>query len=185
MRVDLMDEVLLDRMAEAGCKSVFLGIESGSNVVLKAINKKFTIQEATRKIEMSKRYMDRVITSFIWGFPFETMEDFKLTILSVISMSYLGAMVGLKLLSPMPLSKLGIEYRDRLEFSEDLCSVFASLGNVTPGKMSRRAEIPEDFKAFIREYPDICAGFYYIRSDNIWEKADYVRRFAKKLGVPL
>lgn len=182
-RVDLMDEKLLDGMASAGCNAVFLGIESGSNEVLKAINKKFTIQEATRKVEMSTKYFDRVITSFIWGFPFETMEDLKQTVFSVLSMSYLDAMVGLKLLSPMPLSKLGIEYGDQLEFSEDLCSVFASLGNVTPGRMSRMAEIPEEFQAFIKEHPDICAGFYHIESDNLHEKADYVRRFSKKLGV--
>jgi anaerobic magnesium-protoporphyrin IX monomethyl ester cyclase len=184
-RVDLMDEALLEKMAGAGCDAVFLGIESGSNAVLKAINKEFTIQEATRKVEISTRYMARVITSFIWGFPFETMEDLKLTVFSVVSMSYLGARVGFKLLSPMPMSKLGIEYRDQLEFSEDLCSVFASLGNTAPGSISRRAEMPEEFKTFIKQYPDICAGFYYIKSDNIWEKADYVRKFSKKLGVSL
>ncbi len=183
-RVDLMDEDLLDRMAKAGCDAVFLGIESGSDDVLKRINKKFTIEEATRKVEMFARYIPEVITSYIWGFPFETMEDFKLTLFSVVSMGYLGARVGLKLLSPMPMSPLGIEYRDQLEFSEDLCSVFASLGNVTPGKMSRRAEIPDEFKVFIKEYPDICAGFYYIKSNTIREKAEYLKRFSEKLGVP-
>lgn len=184
-RIDLMDEELLDRMAGAGCNGVFLGIESGSNAVLKAINKRFTIQDAISKVEMSTKYFDRVIASFIWGFPFETMEDLKLTIFSVLAMSHLGAMVGLKLLSPMPLSRLGIEYRDKLEFSEDLCSVFASLGNVAPGRISRIAEIPDEFKAFIKEHPDICAGFYYIKSDNIREKAEYVGRVSKKFGVSL
>jgi anaerobic magnesium-protoporphyrin IX monomethyl ester cyclase len=182
-RVDLMDGALLEEMAGAGCSAVFLGIESGSNAVLKAINKKFTIQEATRKVEMCTRHFDRVIASFIWGFPFETMEDLKQTVFSVISMSYLGAMVGLKLLSPMPLSKLGIEYRDRLEFSEDLCSVFASLGSVTPGEMSGTARIPDEIKTFITEHPDICAGFYHIKSEGLRERADYVARFSKKLGV--
>lgn len=184
-RVDLMDEELLAAMAGAGCDGVFLGIESGSNAVLKAINKKFTIQEATRKVEMCTRYFDRVIASFIWGFPFETMEDLKGTVFSMLSMSYLGAMVGLKLLSPMPLSRLGVEYRDRLEFSEDLCSVFASLGNLTAGDTSRQAGLPEEFKAFIMEHPDICAGFYHIRSDNLREKADYVRKISRKLGAPV
>lgn len=182
-RIDLMDEELLDKIARSGCRSIFLGIESGSNTILKTINKRFTIQEATKKVEMATQYIENVITSYIWGFPFETMEDFEKTILSVFSMLHLGAMVGLKLLSPMPLSQLGIEYKDQLEFSEDLCSVFASLGNVIPGTMSRRAEIPDEFKDFIRMYPDIFAGFYYIKSGNIKEKSEYLRNFSEKLGI--
>ena len=183
-RIDLMDEALIERMAGAGCDAVFLGIESGSDAVLRKIKKKFTIEEATVKAEMSTRYMDRVITSYIWGFPFETMEDFKLTLLSVVSMWHLGAMAGLKLLSPMPLSQLGIRYRDRLAFSEDLCSVFASLGNMVPGETEKRAALPSAFKDCIREYPDIFSGFYYIECDGIEDKVEYLKRFSRRVGVP-
>jgi anaerobic magnesium-protoporphyrin IX monomethyl ester cyclase len=116
-RVDMLDEALLERMADAGCRSLFLGIESGSDAVLTRINKRFSIEEATRTAELAARYVKQVVTSFIWGFPFETMWDFKQTVFSVISMSYLNARAGLKLLSPMPLSPLGVEYRDRLAFS--------------------------------------------------------------------
>jgi hypothetical protein len=111
------------------------------------------------------------------------MDDFKSTIFSVVSMWHLGAMAGLKLLSPMPLSRLGIEYRDRLGFSDKLCSVFASLGNITPGMSRKRAELPAEFKSMIKTYPDIFEGFYYIRSDGIEEKAQYLEKFCDKFGI--
>jgi radical SAM superfamily enzyme YgiQ (UPF0313 family) len=184
-RVDAVDEALISSMTAAGCDALFFGIESGSNDVLARINKKFTIQEATEKVEMATRHVKRIVTSYIWGFPFETVEDFKSTIFSVVAMWQLGAMAGLKLLSPMPLSRLGIEYRDRIEFSDRLCSVFASLGNITPGMVGKRAELPEEFKQAIREHPDIFEGFYHISSDTLEEKAQYLEKFCAKLGLPV
>lgn len=182
-RIDLMNEDLLAKMAGAGCDSVFLGIESGSDRVLEKINKRFTIMEATKMVEMSSRHFEHVITSFIWGFPFETMDDLKSTVFSIFSMWQFGAMAGLKLLSPMPLSQLGIEYRDRLVFSEEYCSVFASLGNVTPGGMSERVRIPGELTALIRAHPGIFAGFFHVESDDLKEKKAYLDRFARKMGI--
>lgn len=182
-RVDLLDEDLIRRMAESGCHSLFLGIESGSDAVLERIHKRFSIKEATEAVELSARYMKKVVASYIWGFPFETMWDFKQTVFSVISMWYLNARAGLKLLSPMPLSPIGIEFKAQLGYSDELCSVFASLGNVVPGEMRRRAEIPAELEDLILRYPEVFMGFYYIRHDGILEKARYLENFTEKLGI--
>ena len=182
-RIDLLDEKLLETMAKAGCDAIFLGIESGSDAVLRRINKRFTIEEGTEKVALSTRFIPKVVTSFIWGFPFETMEDFKSTVFSVVSMWHLGAMAGLKLLSPMPLSPFGVEYSDRLRFDEDLCSVFASLGNEGPEKTALRAGIPEEFATIIRQFPDVFAGFYHIEHEGLREKASYLRKFSEKRGI--
>ena len=182
-RIDKLDEDLLAKMASAGCDAIFFGIESGSDKVLAKIDKRFTIAEATEKVELTAKYIKQIITSYIWGFPFETMDDFKSTIFSILSMWHLGAMAGLKLLSPMPLSRLGIEFRDRIEFSEKLCSVFASLGNITPGMSGKRADIPREFKEIIGRYPDVFEGFYFIRSDGLEEKARYLEKFCEKFKI--
>ncbi|HVP58735.1 MAG TPA: radical SAM protein [bacterium] len=184
-RIDKLDDDLLARMTQAGCDAIFLGIESGSNDVLAKISKRFTIQEATEKVEMATKHLKRIVTSYIWGFPFETMEDFKSTIFSIVSMWHLGAMAGLKLLSPMPLSRLGIEYRDQIEFSERLCSVFASLGNIAPGMSGKPGSIPQEFQTIIRQHPDIFEGFYYIKSDSLDEKAKYLEKFCAKFGIAI
>jgi hypothetical protein len=83
----------------------------------------------------------------------------------------------------MPLSRLGIEYRDRIAFADDLCSVFASLGNMTPGMTRRRAEIPDGFKDLIKRHPDVFQGFYYIESETIREKAEYLEGFCEKFSI--
>ncbi len=184
-RVDRLDEALLGRMAAAGCDAIFLGIESGSDAVLARIGKRFGIAEATEKAALAAQHMRNVVASYIWGFPFETMDDFKSTLFSIVAMGQLGVRAGLKLLSPMPLSRLGIEYRDQLEFSEDLCSVFASLGNVAPGTSGRRAAFPPEFQDAIRRHPDVFGGFYHVRSDSIREKADVLAKFCARFHIPV
>jgi hypothetical protein len=109
------------------------------------------------------------------------MRDLKETLLAVTFMWHFGAMAGLKLLSPMPLSPLGIEYKDRLAFSEELCSVFASFGNVKSGRIG----IPEELVNLIVEYPEVFAGFYHIETEDISEKANYLERFSRKKGIAL
>jgi len=183
LRVDLLDEALLERMARAGCNSIFLGIESGSDAVLRRINKNFTVKEATHKVSLATEHIKEVTTSFIWGFPFETMDDFKATMHSVVSVWRLGAQAGLRLLSPMPLSRLGAEYRDHLEFSEDLCSAFASLGNIAPWRPTYRPELPDEFKEVIRTYPEVFMGFCHIKSNTIREKLQYLNEFCEKRGI--
>lgn len=79
LRVDLVDKESIKKMAESGCVSVLFGIESGSNRILKIINKGFTIEKARRAVKLTKKYINSITASFIWGYPFESMKDFILT----------------------------------------------------------------------------------------------------------
>jgi p-methyltransferase len=74
------DDEAFELLAESGCKGVFLGIESGSNTILKNMNK-----AAKRERYMDgigKLHKNNVITmaSFIVGFPGETEETIQETI---------------------------------------------------------------------------------------------------------
>jgi radical SAM superfamily enzyme YgiQ (UPF0313 family) len=51
-----MDEELVKKMAEAGCKEVSLGFESGSGKILRALNKNFQPEEVRRISERLKHY---------------------------------------------------------------------------------------------------------------------------------
>jgi radical SAM superfamily enzyme YgiQ (UPF0313 family) len=51
-----IDEELVKKMAEAGCKEVSLGFESGSGKILRALNKNFQPEEVRRISERLKRY---------------------------------------------------------------------------------------------------------------------------------
>ena len=74
------DEEAFDLMAESGCTGVFLGIESGSQTILKNMNKGATLD---RYAYGMKHLHDRQILtfgSFITGFPGETEETVNETL---------------------------------------------------------------------------------------------------------
>jgi hypothetical protein len=79
-RINLTDDAVLDAMSSSGCVEIRYGIESGSDRILERTAKGFTIADATRVVSEAVKRFPRVDTFFIWGFPFETMEDFHKTV---------------------------------------------------------------------------------------------------------
>jgi histone acetyltransferase (RNA polymerase elongator complex component) len=67
-------------MKESGCEGVFLGIESGSDRMLKNMNKSVTVEQYLSGIQLLKEYEILVYGSFIIGFPGETDETVQDTI---------------------------------------------------------------------------------------------------------
>jgi radical SAM superfamily enzyme YgiQ (UPF0313 family) len=169
-RINLMDDELMREMRSAGCHGVQYGVESGSNSVLKKINKGFTKQMAEDIIKKSTKYFEQVISTFIWGFPFETMEDFYETIFLMSSLAEKGSMIKFFLLSPSPLSQLYREYRDSLRYSEKLCSelVWKGYSNFIDREI---------ISNMIKNYPEVFPDFYYIDSGNMYEKYKTLRNF--------
>jgi radical SAM superfamily enzyme YgiQ (UPF0313 family) len=51
-----VDEELVEKMAEAGCKEVSMGFDSGSEPILRAMNKRFLPEEVRKISEILKRY---------------------------------------------------------------------------------------------------------------------------------
>ncbi len=79
-RVDNVEPALFKRMKEAGCARVFFGIESGSDRVLRMMNKNFTVEDAKKAVEMAKKAGIEVGTFFMVGYPEETEETILRTI---------------------------------------------------------------------------------------------------------
>lgn len=75
-----MDANLIRKMSNAGCHSIAWGIESGSDRILKLLNKGFSIAEAEKVLRESSEAGIRNIVNFITGFPHETEEDISLSI---------------------------------------------------------------------------------------------------------
>ena len=68
------DEEAIDLMARSGCAGVFLGIESGSPVILKNMNKAATVEKYAEGIRLLQAHDILTFASFLMGFPGET-ED--------------------------------------------------------------------------------------------------------------
>ena len=79
-RTDHLDEEICNLMAEAGCVRVKLGFESGSEKILKMIQKDETIDDMRKGVKMLKKAGVPFTGYFMAGFPGETNDDLKKTI---------------------------------------------------------------------------------------------------------
>lgn len=168
-RVDLMDEEMIQAMVGAGCQKVYYGVESGNNEVLSQMKKGFTIEEALKTIDVSLKYFGVVQTSFVWGFPFESMEQFHDTFFTIMHLARKGAAVKAVLLTPFPLSALYHEYKSTLTFSEEICPSLYMAGFHDKPEMI----------ALIKQYKEVFPSFYYYDVGNVHEKY----RISKELGL--
>jgi anaerobic magnesium-protoporphyrin IX monomethyl ester cyclase len=76
-RCDRGDQEIIDLMGKAGCEGVFLGIESGSDVLLERMNKKCKSREYREAIPQLKAAGISTHANIIVGFPGETRETFE------------------------------------------------------------------------------------------------------------
>jgi len=116
---------LLERMAETGCVWIGYGIESGSQQMLDAMNKRTTVEQARKAIIETRKAGIFPNTTFIFGYPGETRETIQET---VDFKRELGLECGSFYATPYPGSPLYEQVRDRIKDEE---AYISSLGNAT------------------------------------------------------
>lgn len=79
-RIDTVDEKVLKKMKESGCKSIHFGVESGSKRILELTNKKITKSGIRKGVEMTKKAGIETICFLMVGFNEEEKEDMEKTI---------------------------------------------------------------------------------------------------------
>jgi radical SAM superfamily enzyme YgiQ (UPF0313 family) len=79
-RVDFVDPGLLRLMAQAGCRWISWGIESGSEEILKRVRKGITVGQVQRALQWAREAGIRNWGYFIIGLPGETEETIRETI---------------------------------------------------------------------------------------------------------
>jgi len=99
-RVDLIDEELLDRLKQAGCRRILYGIESGSQSVLHSMKKGITLEEIRNVSRMTKARGIEQYWFLIFGYPGEGGDDIKATIELVRSLVPEG--FGITVAYPLP-----------------------------------------------------------------------------------
>ncbi len=73
-RVDAVDKELLEKMHDAGCITVWFGVESGSEKMLEKMHKKINRDQVKNAFKMSQKAGMMTIASAVIGFPGETEE---------------------------------------------------------------------------------------------------------------
>jgi anaerobic magnesium-protoporphyrin IX monomethyl ester cyclase len=165
-RINLMTPELIDLMAEAGCRAVFYGIDSGSQTVLDRTVKKLHAEDVLPVLELSARAFRAIEASFIWGYPFETLADFDRTLELAAEASMLGSAVNVQLhmLSPLPLSPIYREFEGNLLEPEPEDLLWLLLPALF---LDDRASTLRDL---VRSAPDVYPGFYAFPTPSKQEK---------------
>ena len=79
-RVDVFNEDLAKKAKEAGVYLVAFGMEAGSQRMLDAMNKKTTVAMNARACELTRKYRMLSHSSWIIGYPGETLESVEETV---------------------------------------------------------------------------------------------------------
>ena len=78
-RSNLVDEEMAAIASESGCKEMLIGIESGSDDILKNIDKGVTVEQDVEAVKILHRHNIRVKAAMIIGLPGESDETLKET----------------------------------------------------------------------------------------------------------
>ncbi|MBN1592941.1 MAG: radical SAM protein [Candidatus Coatesbacteria bacterium] len=85
-RVDLVDEEILAKIAEAGCSRLRYGVESGVPRILELMRKKTSLEQVRRVFRMTQAAGIEAFAYFMIGYPTETLETIKETIQFAIAL---------------------------------------------------------------------------------------------------
>ena len=77
LRVDQLDQEVLDLMKDAGCNYISFGFESGSDTVLGSMRKKINASDIANAVKMTRNANVGFQANFLFGDPAESMETIQ------------------------------------------------------------------------------------------------------------
>jgi radical SAM superfamily enzyme YgiQ (UPF0313 family) len=171
-RVNLVNDRLIETMADAGCNQIFYGLESGSEKILKKIEKNITLDSMITAIETTVKHME-VKGHLIWGFPFEECDDLYKT---VYLFNYLKEKINISMsqLWPYPTSPLYKEYSRLTRFNPNL----GEFEKILPFADEDKNDKNEVLK-LIQSHQDIFTQFCYYHTDNFMDKHKIIKNMDK------
>jgi radical SAM superfamily enzyme YgiQ (UPF0313 family) len=151
-RTDCIDDDLLDLMREAGCRGLFMGIESGSDRIQSIIRKRLDVGEAGKRMRHANRRRIETAVSLIAGFREETIEDLGATVrfyVDALLCDYVEPQ--LTLLSPLAGTPIHLQHRDEL-ILDDVISDMAFQG----------FEQDAQERELIAAHPEVFSSYYSV-----------------------
>ncbi|MBR1201043.1 B12-binding domain-containing radical SAM protein [Bradyrhizobium sp. AUGA SZCCT0158] len=176
-RVDTIDEDMMSKMSRAGCTAIFFGVDTGSELVWRSINKNLSREIVLERIGCCLSYTD-VIASYIWGYPDEDFQDFVDTITLAYAVARLpreGHRLSTQLhfLSPTKATPIFRKNRNALAFSEtvplEICGgrpLKSFLGQGGGYELCR---------TMIQGDIDLFASYHYYKSPSFERKLELIR----------
>lgn len=101
-RVDTVDEMLLQAMFDSGCIEVKFGMESGSEKMLKAMQKDTTVDQIRKTVQLAHKIGIKVKLFLVHGYPGENLMTTRESIHVLKGMNHLIDRVSLFRFTPLP-----------------------------------------------------------------------------------
>jgi radical SAM superfamily enzyme YgiQ (UPF0313 family) len=161
-RTDCIDDDLLDLMRRAGCRGIFLGVESGSNRMQRTMRKWLDVEAAAERIRHANRRRMETAVSLIAGFHEETMNDLGETVrffVDALRCDYVEPQ--LTLLSPLTGTPIHLQHQHQL-ILDDVISDMAFQG----------FEQDAQERDLVAAHPAVFASYYSI--PTLWLDRRYI-----------
>jgi len=113
-RLDRLTGETLSLMYKAGCRMIHMGIESGSPVTRKVMNKSGSLEEITEKVRVIQESGIKVCAWFMIGFPEETKEEMNKTISYAFSLG--TSLVMFSICFPLPGTQVYSYIKEKYKF---------------------------------------------------------------------
>ncbi|TFG25354.1 MAG: B12-binding domain-containing radical SAM protein [Promethearchaeota archaeon] len=196
VRADLAnDEEFVKKMAEAGCRRVFIGFESINDATLKDLNKNETSEEVRQAVKVFQRYGISVHGMFIFGSDEDNPEVFKNTI--KFCRKNLMEFAQFLAITPFP----GTEYYKSIEKSRIVSENWDNYDgfhvNVKPKNMSEKDVMDGILRAYKKVFGawkifrQFCRDFIYLfrfkcrtfkyRANKMFN--DFARNVGMRIGM--
>ncbi len=116
-RADLLDDDILEALAEAGCASIHVGIEAGSDRIRNLMNKRLDLDKGVRALERARRLGMETRGYFMLGYPSETREEMEETIRAACDLPLDWA--SFTITSALPGTDIYTDARETGRYTED------------------------------------------------------------------
>jgi radical SAM superfamily enzyme YgiQ (UPF0313 family) len=140
-----LDESLVEAMAGAGCFEAAVGFESGNEKVLKAMNKRFRLEDVAQACSLLKRYGIRQMGFLLLGGPGETRKSVEesLSFADFLDLESMRVTVGIRIYPGTALAEQA--RREGVIATDD--DLFTPKFYVTPGLEDEIREAVERYAA--------------------------------------
>lgn len=154
-RVDCVDEERIELMSKAGCETIWFGVESGSERIIKLMNKRINKAQVIEAFKLCEKYGVRAWANFMIGVPTETVEDIEKTFNFAMELKKQSNVDNLHITiyTPFPGTPLYKAYHD-----EDFIVSIPSEGLNYDRACIDTGAIKKEVVQMI--YDDICIAFY-------------------------
>ena len=122
-RVNTVDREMLHKLREANCERIHYGVESGTERVLKILQKGITLEQATRAFKMTKEAGISTLAYFMIGAPTETRDEMLQTI--EFAKRLAPDFVHITIVTPFPGTQLYTMGLEQGRFTHDFWREFA------------------------------------------------------------